>query len=906
MSGYLKHFQSYVLISSIFSFILLSIPHTGHCAKPGVKLFNTGLGVMTRSFSEGTALEHWVEVIDHDGVAGDGSSHSVRVVYPDGSTTRDLYFNYSTGPNSAIYNYWDDTVPTPIPASFTGTYTYRVEEVGNPSNYSEATDYLYVSPTGVPDESTFSPNFSSPQSITAYFDNVTVNGVLYDDLNSGFDDTNWNYPADYVLFENGQVKFNLSFNPGRGSYYYSLIDPSSVKQLKATVKVDSMTGDKARARIHGIFCSDNLGDVYTSVRINGSEAFYTISVERMEGDHFREIYYMRDTSMGPVTMGNRYDLSMELNEATSTYTFRVVGLDDSINYEATYTLSGPIHLPIEPSSGISVACWVETTTTPTFNWATLPNANHYCIRIYGLNNNIIYVGYATEPPYTLPPGILKPDSIYKYRLYALNHHQWFEWDNSGSSDENKTRFITGPLETQSPSVELHSIGVQTWNERDPYGPHTSVYVKVNDAQGVPDNIQSVTAKHVSSGKTVNLYLSSNDSPNRGTYQGIFFEYPQGGNYEITANDKDGNSHAVIENLDVNPINIIEEGSLQPTEGTLLNGTSPTFQWQDNSDAAFYELELYDKNFNYLFTIRTTDNSYTLPEGILTEGSLFHWQVLGRKDFFEDNDDNGTNAPSNVSAMITFQTTAVSGSNPPSIDLANWGVAVWNGPNPMTGLPDYHLEFGVNVTDNDGVPKNIKKVEVTYPDGTKQLLKYMNWAETGINYFRSEALSDLSSAQTGWYTFTAEDFEGNTATVSDELLDVLTNALPWVSNVAPIDGTIVDSTTPTITWNPIPGGKAKYYTVRFVNAWTTPTVYWGNPITQTIYTPPPNVLTPNNTYGYRIYAYGNDIGTEVDYWSCSANWQARNFHISIPDTPVGTDSCQPHRPQFWYSSCNDNL
>ena len=50
MSGYLKHFQSYVLISSIFSFILLSIPQTGHCAKPGVKLFNTGLGVMTHLF----------------------------------------------------------------------------------------------------------------------------------------------------------------------------------------------------------------------------------------------------------------------------------------------------------------------------------------------------------------------------------------------------------------------------------------------------------------------------------------------------------------------------------------------------------------------------------------------------------------------------------------------------------------------------------------------------------------------------------------------------------------------------------------------------------------------------------------------------------------------------------------
>ena len=52
-----------------------------------------------------TGLRSWITTA----VAGDGGSHTVTVTYPNSGPTRTLDFNYSTGPNSAIYSYWLDS-----------------------------------------------------------------------------------------------------------------------------------------------------------------------------------------------------------------------------------------------------------------------------------------------------------------------------------------------------------------------------------------------------------------------------------------------------------------------------------------------------------------------------------------------------------------------------------------------------------------------------------------------------------------------------------------------------------------------------------------------------------------------------------------------------------------------------
>ncbi|CAB1083196.1 hypothetical protein D1AOALGA4SA_10774 [Olavius algarvensis Delta 1 endosymbiont] len=67
----------------------------GHSATPGLELFNNGIGAASwtqNAADPSTVMEHWVRVVDYDGISDDGSSHSVTVTYPNGGPTYDLYF----------------------------------------------------------------------------------------------------------------------------------------------------------------------------------------------------------------------------------------------------------------------------------------------------------------------------------------------------------------------------------------------------------------------------------------------------------------------------------------------------------------------------------------------------------------------------------------------------------------------------------------------------------------------------------------------------------------------------------------------------------------------------------------------------------------------------------------------
>ncbi|MGD9096974.1 MAG: hypothetical protein PVF97_02745, partial [Desulfobacterales bacterium] len=98
---------------------------------PGVDILYGGSGVQTRTFnstSPTTYLNHDVQITDYDGIAADGSSHTVTVTYPD-LTVRSLVFSHSTGPYSAVYQLWDDTIPQPFDSlAYSGDYTYRVDD----------------------------------------------------------------------------------------------------------------------------------------------------------------------------------------------------------------------------------------------------------------------------------------------------------------------------------------------------------------------------------------------------------------------------------------------------------------------------------------------------------------------------------------------------------------------------------------------------------------------------------------------------------------------------------------------------------------------------------------------------------------------------------------------------------
>jgi hypothetical protein len=112
-------------------------------------------------------------------------------------------------------------------------------------------------------------------------------------------------------------------------------------------------------------------------------------------------------------------------------------------------------------------------------------------------------------------------------------------------------------------VDLASIGAETWSNGI-FPPHVSFYVKVYDAQGVPQNIDSVKA-FVPGGGEVNLQFDVNEGANCGLYRGDYLgaQPLPSGVYFITATDKDGNTHTASDTLNPNPIESISTGRMFP-------------------------------------------------------------------------------------------------------------------------------------------------------------------------------------------------------------------------------------------------------------------------------------------------------------------------------------------------------
>jgi hypothetical protein len=877
--------QSFIMGSSL-----------NHAATPGLDLFYDGSGVQTRTFpndggNPNSVLSHWVTVIDYGGVAGDGSSHTVTVTYPNGGPIKDLEFAGTRDAYSAYYELWDDELTQPINSgTYNGTYTYLVTDLAG--NWSDASDGLTVATIAPPDETTFSPGFNTLRSISASFDNVNVNGALYDDFESGFDDSKWEWQPDEVDYVSGEVRFDKNWGPTSGSVWLQMKNPENIDEIKATVRVDSIsTNDEwLYARIGGTYCRNNVGEVYARVAIQGNEAIFIVAADYWEGHHLIYNPLNPDTLLGPVAQGNRYELTLDWNDSTGTFTCRVLGLDDAVNYSDTFTVPGPIYPTDNPRRAIGISSWVSfDTTTPELSWAHVSGATHYRVRIYDWNNSQIYQGYETAAaPLTyhkIPPGILKPDGTYKLRIYALRDHQWFEWDNVSNSGWDTTWFVIEPIdEAQDPYIDLASEGVRTWTYPAPYGTYTLFYVKIHDAQGVPENIKSVKVT-LPTGPEVKLYLDYNETSTCGVYQGIYFDSASSGTYTFQVMDRDGNSDQENENFSPSPINSpYQDFTIAPVNNTLLSDTAVNFNWGEVTGAEFYQINLYDKDANYLFNIKIdgtepNPDQYILPPGILKEKSFYRYRIYARGEFFEENIDNYSMAPfGHVSNANTFITTKTDGTSTPGINGGGFGVVVWHAPHPATGSPVYWLELNALVTDADGVPENIERVEVTDPNGSKRTLKFRDFPDWGYNYHYFEVYSDPADIPIGIYKFDVIDFDGNKTRYEDTLADATSNVLSWPTGVFPPDGYVFNNTTPTITWGSVPG--AQYYKVRILTAWDVPTVHWSEELTDTQYTVPAETLSDNTTYGFRVYAFKEPINSDVDFYSSNRAWHAANYRFSI--------------------------
>lgn len=523
-------------------------------------------------------------------------------------------------------------------------------------------------------------------------------------------------------------------------------------------------------------------------------------------------------------------------------------------------------------------------TTPTFTWDSVQGANKYRLRIYNeAGDRTIWKGNSPNATsYTVPPGVLSPGTTYQYRLEARNAHDGFDNDQvivfpARDASGNYPDFPTGEL-TDSPYIETNWAGVETWTD-DYRGTITSFWIRVYDAQGAPDNIESVTVEDPN-GKITQLYYEYNESGNCAIYSNDSYEAPQNGAYGFTVTDKEGNTFSIDEELTVAAMDFPPESSLTVS----VTGIGRLFDWADVPEAAFYRLEIYNKDHKRILKFATLQSQYELASGFLKQGEVYGFRVTTRREFWDENTDNGSSSPWSPYRAINFKTEPVmdTGSNTPEIDTGNFGVAVTYLEHPVTGAPSYWLQFSVKVTDQDGVPENIKSVIVEGPGITGSLtLNYDSKREGNrAEYWNDITYDSYDAIQDGEYTFTVEDEDGNRAATTDTLAK---KAVPLVPYLTPVDGAKISSDRPVIDWDE-PAGGPYFYQVRIYKHWNT-LVHQSGILENSNYVFPGGILQPGEVYGYRIYAYDKDINTgDVDNLSINNVFFAEQNHFTVSDGP----------------------
>ena len=346
----------------------------------------------TYTTSNGTSFEASATVVDYDGVAADGSSHTVTVTFPGGSPTYELNdFYYSGSATEGGYDFFMNGTPP------SGTYTFTVTDPdGNQSTYQEE---LVVNPLSPPDETSITPGNQS-EYITATFDNVLVNGAPYDDFNSyasidDIDRSKWRPYFENLSIDGNQLRATLSGPVTRANGGLDFQDPEDINSIQADITINSISDldGPARARINGSFCHNGTGDVYASLSVKGDRVYWSVSEGWVNDQNNDECRNLASGELMAVSPGQTVTASIIWDGAL--FTFSANG------NEATYTPIGTINPPIEPWKGIQARINLNTSATESFTWDPVADANRYRFRIYNKRDSqtiwrgMKYDGYRT-------------------------------------------------------------------------------------------------------------------------------------------------------------------------------------------------------------------------------------------------------------------------------------------------------------------------------------------------------------------------------------------------------------------------------------------------------------------------------------------------------------------------------
>jgi len=415
-----------------------------------------------------------------------------------------------------------------------------------------------------------------------------------------------------------------------------------------------------------------------------------------------------------------------------------------------------------------------------------------------------------------------------------------------------TVFDASNSDLSAPGIDIGTGGV--FHVSDSSGSNTEVHLFIWDHKGISSDGSSHTVvMTLPTGSQKILNFDKKYSDVQAMYRlWISGSPPSNGDYIFTVSDKDGQSATIIDTQLTKVIPSVDEASVV----VVPNGTSPTIRWTPLQGFLGYQLFVYSDESKIFWSSGIgAESEMTIPPGILNPSTSYKFRICA---FLEDASINLQNV--SYSNYIDFNT-----GSPYQHPFIAFGEAQIS---PVVYLSNYggYMLFKASVFDVQGVPDNIEKVEVVFPDGmTRERLHYQSPDSFGGGLYQTSSLPGTPS--NGSYTFHAWDKNGNhfarsKAFTYDPLIE------PNWKESTPADGTVITRNTVDIDWPDVSGANA--YSLGIYDK--KGQIYFSKWLYNSQCSFPRGILKENETYYFvaRAYREGSIQQNYIVMWNNASN------------------------------------
>ncbi|MBN1790231.1 MAG: T9SS type A sorting domain-containing protein [Bacteroidales bacterium] len=823
--------------------------------------------------NEGYGLELFVNAADPQ---GSGNISSVTVTSPTGAIYS-LFDNGQNGDDEANngrygVHIWEfNQTPPPL-----GTYTFTVTDVeGHTTSVSDVLDNVIDYPRNLnPANNTIISDgnitftWQAVSGVTDY--GVSIRDNTNNQIWSGNTATNSIEYSGPAFIDGNTYNWNVgtstvidarSWHDGATFIYSSDPDKPLISYTQVYTVHDRFTNGTEQYRLElnaDVADPQGIADI-TSVTVTapGGE-IYTLYNDGMHGDG----------NAGDNRFSN-YDLPMTVAPAIGDYTFTAT--DGSAH---TATVMDPLQsIPAVPENMSPLHGGIVNSPNPIYTWDAVQGATSYAIDVQDIQGNNVWnrndlSTNSVEHNYDGIGSDLSPNHGYRWQLQAYTEEgrSWQEWLT-----------FTYSTDGISPVAENPSVQSRHWGRDQVYENYgLELRLNVMDPQGL-ENIASVTVA-APGGAVFELYDDGQHADN-GAGDGYFgnniwnlTEAPVTGEYVFTVTDEQTNTAAMNDILD----HVIDiPRNIQPAQNSFVTTATPTLSWNEVPGATSYWIDVNDGNTSVWSRGDITGTSIVYNDNAtgqaLQEGRTYYLNVNAGYDDAISWHDNVT---------FTYSTDLVTPiASQPGVRSMHRG--------DDQGNEGWALELYVIAGDPQG-PGNIQTVTATSPDNVTYTLyddgmngdPQANDGSYGIHIWSfNEAPPPL-----GEYVFTVTDNDLHAATARDNL-DLI---IDYPRNIQPVNNSVINSPTPVLSWDAVPGVS---------NYWVT--VFDANNN---------NIWNQEVTGGTSVQYSGPELQQEVTYhWQVDASLDdSRSWH----DWSSFAWSSDPYKPfignsGLWYRHYGDD-